>query len=114
MKTKLLILFTLLALAVPLSAIESTPTDGGGTITTGGTSQVIFAANPNRRYFEFQNTSDTTMYVDFNQAATNSGTKSWTIVAAGSYVNPSNYCPTTSITVLCATTGKTFTAKQGN
>lgn len=109
---KLLILFTLIAFCFPLTGRAQS--DGGGTITAGGTSQTIFAANNSRRYFEFQNTSDATMYIDFGQAATNTGTKSFTIVAGGSYVNVSNFCTHLSITVLCATTGKTFSAKEGN
>lgn len=89
------------------------PTDGGGTITTGGTSQVIFAANESRRSFEFQNTSDTVMYLDFGQAATSTLTKSFTVAPGGFYAHVSNFPYTTSINVLCATTGKTFVAKQG-
>lgn len=112
MKTKLLILF--LALILPLTGEGgNVPTDGGGTITTGGTSQVIFAANENRRSFEFQNTSDTVMYLDFGQAATSTLTKSFTVTAGGFYSHVSNFPYTTSVTVLCATTGKTFVAKQG-
>lgn len=111
MKTKLLILFAMIAL--PLTGrCGNVPVDGGGTITTGGTSQVIFAANENRRSIEFQNTSDTVMYLDFGQAATSTLTKSYTIAAGGFYVHPSNLCYSTTVTVLCATTGKTFVAKQ--
>lgn len=110
MRTKL-ILFAVLLLQLTALA-GNIPIDGGGTITTGGTSQVVFAANESRRSFEFQNTSDTVMYLDFGQAATNTLTKSYTIAPGGFYVHPSNLCYTTSITVLCATTGKTFTAKQ--
>lgn len=111
MKLKFIILFLALAF-IPLTG--ESQTDGGGTITAGGTSQTIFPTNNNRRYFEFQNTSDTTMYIDFGQAATNTGTKSFTIVAGGGYVNVANFCTHLSIEVLCATTGKTFVAKQGN
>lgn len=111
MRTKL-ILFAVLLLLPLIARAGNIPIDGGGTITTGGTSQIVFAANESRRSFEFQNTSDTVMYLDFGQAATNTLTKSYTIAAGGFYVHPSNLCYTTSITVLCATTGKTFTAKQ--
>lgn len=110
------LLFPSLGILIPFLAFfpltGKSQTDGGGTITTGGTSQVIFAANNDRRHFEFQNTSDTTMYIDWGQAATNIGTKSFKIDAGGSYVNPSNFCTHLSITVLCATTGKTFVAKE--
>jgi len=107
-----LLLFAILIL--PLSGWSgNVPVDGGGTITTGGTSQVIFAANESRRSFEFQNTSDTVMYLDFGQAATSTGTKSFVIQPGGYYGHPVNFPYTTSITVLCATTGKTYVAKQG-
>lgn len=111
MKSRILILFLALAF-FPLTG--ESQTDGGGTITAGGTSQTIFPTNNNRRYFEFQNTSDTTMYIDFGQAATNTGTKSFKVVPDAVYINQSNFCTHLSITVLCATTGKTFVAKEGN
>lgn len=112
MKWKFLIFFLALAFFPLTGECGNVPVDGGGTITTGGTSQVIFAANESRRSFEFQNTSDTVMYLDFGQAATSTLTRSFTVAAGGFYVHPSNLCYTTSVTVLCATTGKTFVAKQ--
>lgn len=113
MKSRILILFLAVAFLPLTGKCGNVPTDGGGTITTGGTSQVIFAANESRRSFEFQNTSDAVMYLDFGQAATNTLTKSFTIQPGGYYGHPTNFPYTTSITVLCATTGKTFVAKQG-
>lgn len=112
MKTKLIILF--LALLLPLTGVfaGNTPTDGSGTITTGGTSQTVFAASESRRYLEIQNISDETMYVNFGAAAT-TDSNSFKIVAGGSYVNVSNFCPTTTVTIIGATTGKKFIAKSG-
>lgn len=114
MKARILILFLTLAF-FPLTgeAIENTPADGSGTITTGGTSQVIFAANPNRRYLEIQNVSDETMYINFGSAASASSASYMIAANGGAYINASNYCPTTTITIISATTGKRFVAKQG-
>lgn len=112
MKSKLLIFFLALAF-LPLSGnSQNTPTDGSTTITTGGTSQTVFAANNNRRYLEIQNISDTTMYVNFGAAAV-ADSNSFKLVAGAVYVNASNYCPQGIVTIICATTGKAFVAKQG-
>lgn len=112
MKTKLLILFTLLAFTLPIRA-DNTPVDGSGTITTGGTSQTVFAANGSRRYLEIQNISDTTMYINFGAVAV-VDSNSFKILAGGEYINVSNWVPQTSVTIICATTGKKFVAKEGN
>lgn len=110
MKTRILLLFCLLFL--PLSGRgQDTPVDGSGTITTGGTSQTVFAANSGRRYFEFQNISDTDMYINFGAAAV-ADSNSFKLVPGAVYVNASNYCPKGSINVICATTGKKFVTKQ--
>ena len=76
------------------------------TITTGGTAQTISAANPARSILHIQNTSDTTMWVNFGAtAATDLGIS---IAAAASYTTPPNFCPTGLISVIGATTGKKF------
>lgn len=112
MKTRILIFFLALAFFPLKGVCQDSPTDGSTTITAGGTSQVVFAANSNRRYFEFQNISDTDMYINFGAAAV-ADSNSFKIAAGGGYVNASNYCPKGSITVICATTGKKFVSKQG-
>lgn len=88
-----------------------TPTDGSGTITLGGTAQQVFAANVNRRYFVFQNNSDIDYWINWGVAAVASQ-PSIQIVAGGSYENPPHFCPTGTISVIGATTGKPFTAKE--
>lgn len=77
-----------------------------GTITAGGTSQVVDAAKP-RVHIYILNTSDTIMYLNFGAAATSSHIP----IAAngGSWTSPASCCPTNSLNILCATTGKTFT-----
>jgi hypothetical protein len=111
MKTKFLILFTLLCFTLPILA-DNTPVDGSGTITSGGTSQTVFAANGSRRFFIFQNISDETQYINFGAAAT-TDSNSIKIIAGSSWEAPSNWCPQTSITVIGATTNKKFIAKEG-
>lgn len=116
MKSKLLIFF-LVAAFFPLTgnAVDNPLQDATTlSITTGGTSQQIFAANPNRRTFIFQNKSDESMYLNFGAAATASGGTSILIAAnGGAYECPANYCSTQTINVVSATTGKVFAAKQG-
>lgn len=76
-----------------------------GTITAGGTSQVAQVAK-SRSYIFIQNTSDTAMYLNFGAAAT----AGHILLAAngGSWTNHASNCPTGTINVLCATTGKTY------
>lgn len=113
MKTKLLLLFTILLFPLTGSAIDNTPQDASArTITAGGTSQTVFAANPNRRWLLIQNQSDEAMYLNFGAAAA-AGTTSIKLDAGGAYECPANYCPTTTVTIVSATTGKAFFAKQG-
>lgn len=112
MKTKLIILFTLCSFALTTLA-TNTPVDGSGAITSGGTSQVVFAANESRRFFIFQNISDIDMYINFGAAAV-ADSNSIKIIAGSSWEAPSNWCPQTSITVIGATTGKKFIAKSGS
>lgn len=111
MKTKLILL---IAILVPLGAfaVDNSVTDRSGTITTGGTAQTIAAANTNRRYFEFQNLSTETMYINFGATAT-SESNSFRILAGAEWIPMSNFCPTGSVSILAATTGGKFVAKEG-
>ena len=85
-------------------------TDISGSITNGGNSQQIAAAKSDRKYFEIQNISDTTLYVNFGAAATVDN-NSWKISPGGSAAW-TNFVPTDAIHVIGATTGKKFVAKQ--
>ncbi len=86
-------------------------TDRSGAITSGGTAQQVAAANASRRYFLFQNNSDTDCWINFGVTAVASQ-PSIKIVAGGSYENPPHFCPTGLISVIGGTTGKTFTAEE--
>jgi hypothetical protein len=83
--------------------------NGSGTITTGGTSQVVFAAR-DRTYLLLINDSDTVMFVNFGVAAV-SGQPSIRLAANGGFYEPL-VPPNQSVNIICATTGKTFVAKQ--
>lgn len=99
------------ATAVTVQAPPTAYVDGSGTITAGATSQVVFAANANRRYLFLLNDSDTDAWVNFGTAAVASQ-PSIKIPANGGFFEPlvvSNQ----SVNIIGATTGKTFVAKQG-
>jgi hypothetical protein len=86
--------------------------DRSGSITAGGTAQDIYSAEQKPRLgFEFFNTSDTVMYLDFGTNATT--TKGIPVPAGGSYYLPGagGVVPSGRLSVLCATTGKAFVCK---
>ncbi len=89
--------------------VTGTLDDASGSITTGGTSQVVVAENFDRSYLLFQNHSDTDMWLNFGAAAV-AGQPSIKIPAGVAYT-PS-FVDNRSVNVLCATTGKQFTCKQ--
>lgn len=98
--------------AVTTNPTRGAVTDRSGTITSGGTSQQIAAANSSRSYFEYQNISDETQYINFGAAAT-TDSNSFKIIAGASWSNIATFCPTGTINVIGATTGKKFIAKEG-
>jgi hypothetical protein len=75
-----------------------------GTITLGGTSQVLDTAKA-RSYIYIINTSDTVMYINFGAAAT---TAHIPILAGASWISSPFAIPVNSINVIGAVTGKTF------
>ncbi len=93
-------------------------TDRSGSITEGGTAQQIAAANAARRYFFICNTSVEILYV--NVGATATSANSYPLAAAasagapgGSLVFEGSFIPSGSVSILGATTGSTFVAKEG-
>jgi hypothetical protein len=79
------------------------------TVTLGGTAQTVFVGNANRVYLFVVNTSDTVMYLEVTGVAAT--TASIEIAADGGFYEPL-IAPAGLISILCATTGKTFVAKQ--
>lgn len=84
---------------------------GSGTITTGGTSQQVFASNTSRKYLFIQNTSSTNEYIGFNVAA--STTTGILLLPNSSFSMENGYISTQIINILGATTGQTFVAYYG-
>lgn len=86
-------------------------TDGSGSIATGNVSQVVFAAKPQRNYLSFTNTSNTTMYVNIDGPA--STTNSFPVAPNGQLSFEDGFIPDGQVTVICASSAKTFVAKEG-
>lgn len=86
--------------------------DGSGAITTGGTSQQVFDAKSSRAYLIVQNISDQALYLNFGAAATVDN-NSFRLLPSELYENPPHFCPNGTVTIIGATTGKKFVAKQG-
>jgi len=87
-------------------------TNRSGSIAAGGTAQNVYTADQQPRFgFEFYNTSDTVMYLDWDTDAT--AANGVPVPAGGSYYLPGSggVVPKGRMSVLCATTGKTFTCK---
>ncbi len=92
--------------------------DASGTITTGGVAQSITVPNAylQRKSLIIQNISDTPMYINIGSTATSSS-GSFLLAANGGVFNwstPGFVPQSTTISILCATTGKAFTCKYCN
>jgi len=100
-------------LPVSFTAAAGNLTDGSGTITTGGTAQTIFALNASRKYLYVQNQSTGNLWINFGTNAVQ-GQPSILITPNGaSFVMEASFLSGQSVTIIGATTGQAFTAKQG-
>lgn len=115
MMKKLAVLFLIAGMAFADGPSEPFPwTDRSGSITLGGTAQTIAAVNGRRTYLIVQNISDTTMWLNLGGTAT-AGSGSFLLAAnGGSYAAEGSAIPSGAVSILCATTGKEFTAKEMN
>ena len=91
---------------------QTTNAHTSGTITLGGTAQVLLPANLTRKYFEFQNRSATAMILCIGATAT--ATNGIILAGAASgvggfYSMPANMVATGAISIFCTTTGRAFT-----
>lgn len=93
------------------TVVPSTSTNKSGTITTGGTAQVLMAANGARRGFFLQNNSSANLYVNGLGAATSDGL-CLTIPAGVLYETSIQHVGTGAISILGATTGQAFYARE--
>lgn len=82
-----------------------------GSITAGGTRQAVAAALVGRKYFLFQNVSDTVMWINFGTDAI-ADSPSIYIPPLGGFVLEGSAVSAERIDVICATTAKKYTAKE--
>ena len=89
-------------------------TDRSGTITTGGTSQVLAAQNLSRAYLFVQNISEETLFLNFGTSATNNESTPNSIeIKPNQSVTFVSFVSSDQIFVLGETTGSKFIAKEG-
>ena len=95
---------------VPVSGASGALTDVSGTITTGGTSQLLTAAVTARKYLMVQNNSTGNLGINFTGAATLAN-PSIVLVPGGSFIMESNFVSNEAVNIIGATTGQAFTSK---
>lgn len=86
-------------------------TERGGTITAGGASQPVTAANAGRKYFFFQNLSSGDLWIRFSVTAAAASQPSIKI-APGGYYESGVFVPRNDVQVYGATTGQAFAALE--
>lgn len=92
---------------------QGTLTDRSGTVTTGGTAQTLAGANSSRKYLLIVNDSASeTLWFNFTTTAVASQ-PSIPIQPNGSFVMEASYVSTEAVSVIAATTGHAFSAKEG-
>lgn len=95
-------------------------TNKSGTITAGGTAQVLAAANVDRRYLIVQNLSTDVLWVNPTGTAA-AGQPSFALKACGTandgtggvLVFEGAFIPTGAVSIIGATTGSAFAAREG-
>lgn len=86
-------------------------TDHSGSITAGGTQQTLMNSNTARKYLFIQNVSDIDMWINFGTNAV-ADQPSVKIEAGSSFAMEGSYVSPQSISIIGATTGKKFVAKE--
>ena len=88
-------------------------TDRSGTITTGGTAQVLMAANPRRRGWIVQNTSGANLFVNETGSAATQGNPSWLLVPNQTLpIGQFNAPPSNAISIIGPNTSQSFIARE--
>lgn len=97
----------------PLPTIRptKTPTDISGTITLGGTAQVLVAANANRTGFMVQNNSAGLLWISEITTAIEDQ-PSIQIPVGETYICPEGACGVAALSIVGPTTAQTFTARE--
>lgn len=89
----------------------ATLTSRSGTITAGGTAQDIADSNENRSGFWMQNLGSSAIWFNFGVTAVASQ-PSFRLDPGAFYETPPNGCPTGRVSIICATTGQQFSARE--
>lgn len=85
--------------------------DKSGTVTLGGTAQVLMAYNAERSGFWVQNVSAGDLWIsDIGTAAASQ--PSMKLAAGGLYESPMTGCPTGAISIFGATTSQAFSSRE--
>lgn len=94
-------------------------TDGSGSVTTGGTSQQVFAASTFRSFLRCSNPSVAasgvaaeSLFINYTTAASTTVGSSEEIANGGSVTFENAFAPQDAINITAATTGHKFTCKQ--
>lgn len=88
-------------------------TDCSGTITAGGTAQTLVAANTGRQYLFIQNVdASEDLWFNYTTAAT-ADKPSIRLAPRESYESSGGFVSTELVSVIAATTGHKYTAKEG-
>lgn len=98
-------------LPVAVRGTGVTYADRSGTVAVGGTAQQIAAANPTRRGLFIMNLSSADLWFD-SMGAAQAGIPSIRIGAGILYESPAHGVPVTAISVLGATSGQAFSARE--
>lgn len=83
-----------------------------GTITTGGTAQVLCSANPTRRGLVLQNNSTGDLWINRNGGTAILGQPSLCIPSGSYYETPVGGNTLEAVSIIGATTGQEFTAEE--
>jgi hypothetical protein len=96
---------------VPVDTREQlTPVNRSSTITAGGTAKVLAAANTSRKGFEIQNQSAGPLYV--NELGTATLDQNSLKIEAGAFWEWPGKIPTSALSIIGATTGQAFYARE--
>lgn len=87
--------------------------DGSGTITTGGTAQLLFGGQtPASGYAIYNPDPATALWVSDSVTAAPNGVGSIYVPPLGGYETPFNYSPAGPVSLVSATTAHKFTARR--
>ncbi len=91
---------------------SGTLTNRSGSITTGGTAQQLMAANSSRKYLFVQNISSGDLWINFTTTAVQDQ-PSLKLASGASFFMEGTFVSTELISIIGATTGQKFVAKEG-